>query len=117
MEGTDIPTVHISLPEKLYAELKRVARDMGIQITDLIKLFIKTGLDGGLYGQEGAYSRLSPELERDVTYLKGRVFVIDRILREVLNKIDELERRIEEIESPDLLLNVRKRGEGRLNKP
>ncbi len=120
MEGADIPTVHISLPERVYSELKRIASDMGIQLTDLIKMFIKFGLTGGLINNQGNGPLNTPlisKLERDIAYLKGRVYVIDNMLRELQSRLEEIERRLEEIESPDVLLNIKRYGEGRLNKP
>jgi len=40
-----MPTVHLALPEGVYNELKNRAAELGIQVTDLIKLYIKIGLD------------------------------------------------------------------------
>jgi len=120
LEGVDIPTVHISLPERVYSELKRIASDMGIQLTDLIKMFIKMGLNGNIVSPQGNGQVTTPlisKLERDIAYLKGRIYVIDNVLRDLQLRIEEIERRLEEIESPDILLNMRKYGEGRLNKP
>ncbi len=121
MEGSDIPTVHISLPEKLYSRLKRIASDMGIQITDLIKMFIKAGLDGGTIVTSNAPNIPSnatlSKVEKEVSYLKGRVYIMDLVIKDLQSKIEELERRLEEIESPDVLFNIRRYSEGRLNKP
>ena len=121
MEGADIPTVHISLPEKLYSELKKIASDMGIQLTDLIKMFIKVGLTGNLVNGQGnngrAITSVISRLESDVAYLKGRLYVMDNMLRDIQLRLEEIEKRLEEIESPDILLSMRKYGEGRLNKP
>ncbi len=121
MEGSDIPTVHISLPEKLYSRLKRIASDMGIQITDLIKMFIKAGLDGGSILSNNsntvANSANISKMEKELSYLKGRVYIMDLVIKDLQTKIEELERRIEEIESPDVLFNIRKYSESRLNKP
>ncbi|MEM0179067.1 MAG: hypothetical protein QW326_03855, partial [Fervidicoccaceae archaeon] len=39
-----MPTVHLSLPDKLYEELRQVAENYGIQVTDLIKVLIKNGI-------------------------------------------------------------------------
>jgi len=40
-----VPTVHLSLPEQVYQELKEAAAEMGVQVTDLIKFFIREGLE------------------------------------------------------------------------
>lgn len=67
-----MPTVHLSLPNSVYTRLKEKAASMGIQVTDLIKIYIKMGLDGRL--EEGG----------------GK----DKELEALYNKIDELERRV-----------------------
>jgi len=52
-----------------------------------------------------------------VEYLKGKVFIMENMLRSIQEKIEELERRIEKLESPDIVFNTRKFGSGRINKP
>jgi len=90
---------------------------MGIQVTDLIKMFIRIGLNGDLITSKaggGTNSRLSG---KDVEYLKGKIFIMENLMRVLQEKIEELERRIEELESPDIVFNTRKFGSGRINKP
>ncbi len=117
LRGFDIPTVHLSLPERLHAELKEVAASMGIQITDLIKMFIKEGLHGDLRPVETPLNSRMKGYEEEITYLKGKIFVLESILQEVLSKSEELEKRIRELESPEIVLRSRRLGGGRLNKP
>ncbi len=40
-----MPTIHLSLPEGLYRELRRYADFMGVQMTDLVKFMINKGLE------------------------------------------------------------------------
>ena len=109
--------MHISLPEAVYRELKRTASDMGIQVTDLIKMFIRMGLNGDLIASRSVVANESRLAGKDVEYLKGKVFIMENMLRSIQEKIEELERRIEELESPDIVFNTRKFGSGRINKP
>ena len=90
---------------------------MGIQVTDLIKMFIRLGLNGDLITSKASSEVNSRASGRDVEYLKGKFFIMENMVRVLQEKIDELERRIEELESPDIVLNPRKFGSGRVNKP
>ncbi len=101
MEGPYIPTVHVSLPEGMYEELRRVATSMGIQITDLIKMYIRLGLQDSLIS--GGYSQYAngfKELVDRLIYIEGKIALLDETLRETVKKLQELEERIEELESP-----------------
>ena len=89
---------------------------MGIQVTDLIKMFIRMGLNGDLVASRGSVAGESRS-GKEVEYLKGKVFIMENMLRSIQEKIEELERRIEELESPDIVFNTRKFGSGRINKP
>ena len=101
-----MPTVHLSLPESIYRELKEKAGELGIQVTDLIKLFIRLGLEHGL-SRTGvvdaeavnALSRKLDRLERDfrvkTTILEGKY----RQLEETLNYLVERLEMIEELVS------------------
>jgi metal-responsive CopG/Arc/MetJ family transcriptional regulator len=40
-----VPTIHLSLPESLYNELKEYAAEMGVNITDLVRMMIREGLE------------------------------------------------------------------------
>lgn len=43
-----MPTIHLSLPEQLYSELKKRSEEMGIQMTDLVKVMIRNALEGSV---------------------------------------------------------------------
>ena len=40
-----MPTVHLSLPDDIYQELKKAANEIGVSMTNLIKFFISEGLE------------------------------------------------------------------------
>ncbi|MGC8674869.1 hypothetical protein [Fervidicoccus sp.] len=75
-----MPTVHLSISDKLYDELREIAEEYGIQITDLIKVFIKNNLKAARRGT------LSPD-------------------NEDTEKLEELEEKIEQISSQIIQLN------------
>ncbi len=111
MEGLYIPTVHISLPEGVYEELRRVATSMGVQITDLIKMYIRLGLQDSLIsGGHSQYANGIKELVDKLVYIEGKLALLDETLRETMKKLQELEERIEELESPVPSAMVRRAG-------
>jgi len=116
LRRSDIPTVHISLPEKVYEELKSLAGSMGIQITDLIKMFIKQGLYGNINADAPALQKLKT-YEDELTYVKGKLYLLESLLNETVSRLEDLEKRLEELESPDVLIKARRSNSGRLNKP
>ena len=46
-----MPTIHISVPDRVYRELKEAADVYGIQVTDLIKVFIRNNIDSARRGK------------------------------------------------------------------
>ncbi|MCX8209117.1 MAG: hypothetical protein N3G79_05715 [Sulfolobales archaeon] len=101
MEGQYIPTVHVSLPESVYEELRRVASSMGIQITDLIKMYIRLGLQESLIS-EGRFSNSEDlkEIANKLVYIEGKLTLLDETLRETVRRLQEVEERVRELESP-----------------
>ncbi|MEM1873738.1 MAG: hypothetical protein QXS85_04975 [Acidilobaceae archaeon] len=97
-----MPTVHLALPESLYNELKKRASDMGIQITDLIKLYIRLGLEGALsqpprVSEEALASlslkadRLEREFRLKSTMLEGKVRELEETVRFLIERLESLE--------------------------
>jgi len=82
-----VPTVHLSLPEGVYSELKEYASEMGIQITDLIKMFIREGLQKM---REERLERMRRQREQQQA---------TEVLVQVLQKLDELQRRMDEYQA------------------
>ena len=94
-----LPTIHLSLPEWIYEELKRKADEMGVQITDLVKFYIKMGLEGSLSSKgknddDDKYSKL----EESVIYLEARLSQLEAIISELMRKVEEKEDEEEEVE-------------------
>ena len=75
-------TVHLSLPEGVYSELKEYASEMGIQITDLIKMMIREGLEK--YRRERAERKRRQQEE------------VTQALLQVLHELEELRREFQE---------------------
>ena len=112
-----MPTVHLSLPEGVYRELKRFSSHMGIQITDLIKMLINNGLEElrekyGIEREEEIISAINAlietmnRVERKLTYLELRVRENEIKLREFIDnvnsRLNDLELSIQEIQEPVL---------------
>ncbi|MEM0341045.1 MAG: hypothetical protein QXN05_01975 [Acidilobaceae archaeon] len=97
-----MPTVHLALPEILYNELKKRASDMGIQITDLIKLYIRLGLDGALSQPPKVedevltslslkVDKLEKEFKLKSTMLEGKIREFEETIKFVIERLESLE--------------------------
>lgn len=101
-----MPTVHLALPEGIYNELKSRAAELGIQVTDLIKLYIKMGLDRsygvGQHDDEtlAAISRRVEKLEREfrlkITVTEGRMRELEETLKYIIERLETLEETLSE---------------------
>jgi hypothetical protein len=92
-----MPTVHLSLPEPLYEQLRSIAEDMGIQVTDLIKIYINQGLQGSIHSFEKKDRDQRIEiLEENVLYLMAMYNQLSAMVAEILKKLKEPE--IEKLE-------------------
>jgi len=80
-----VPTVHLSLPEAVYSELKEYANEMGVQITDLIRMMISDGLKKL---REERAARMRKQQEETT-----------KVLMEVLQRLEELQNRLEEYQA------------------
>ncbi len=80
-----MPTLHLSLPEKLYRELKEEAEELGIQITDLAKILIREGLDR------------RREKKRKLQSVDDRIELLEGELMRIRETIDVIYRRLEEV--------------------
>lgn len=110
-----MPTVHLSLPEKMHRDLKYYAQLMGVQVTDLIKFFIKQGLEElyekhGVPGTRDLEERINNvlselmELKQRLLYMELYIKQQDAKINEVYQvlseKIEELDLSIREIKEP-----------------
>lgn len=93
-----MPTIHLSLPESLYEELKQKAEDMGVQITDLVKFYIKQGLEEKYNEKREEKDEKYIKLEESVAYLEAKVAQLDTLVEELVQKLLEKESEEEEVE-------------------
>ncbi len=108
-----MPTIHLSVPESMYRELRKEAEKMGVQVTDVVKMFIKQGLDKVKKEEEQrkaveyvsnnqlteimkAIEGLRKDIDARLTYLEGRLFQLNSVVEYVVNKIEEFEEAKEE---------------------
>jgi len=79
----------------MYRELREVANEFGLQITDMVKIFIKEGLERRLEKKK----KLSLSEER-IEVLEGEIFRLKDTVDELFRKIEELSDKIEEMKTP-----------------
>jgi len=90
-----MPTIHLSVPETMYRELREVANEFGLQITDMVKIFIKEGIEKRLEKKK----KLSLSEER-IEVLEGEIFRLKDTVDELFRKIEELSDKLEEMKTP-----------------
>ncbi len=88
---------------------------MGVQVTDVIKMFISEGLHGDIRSNSPVVKKIK-DYEDEIAFLKGKLYVLENLLHDLLSRVDHLEERIDELESPDFLLRGRRYSGGRINK-
>lgn len=98
-----MPTVHLSLPEDTYAQLRRKANELGIQVTDLIKFYIRLGLERGFLSSgpdnsSEALATLSRKIDRLEKEFKIKTVLLEGKYRQVEETINYLIERIEMLE-------------------
>ncbi|WP_048087631.1 hypothetical protein [Metallosphaera yellowstonensis] len=84
-----MPTVHLSIPEWMYDELKRKAEDMGIQVTDLVKFYIKNGLEG--VQQSNPRNENTDKLEESIAFLEAKVAQLDSVVMDLVRRLKVFE--------------------------
>lgn len=90
-----MPTVHISLPSQIYEELKREAAEFGLQITDVVKMYIRQGVEKRL--KQKVKSSL---IDERVEILEGELNVVKELIEDLFRRLDEIEDTLEELRSP-----------------
>ncbi|AWR96641.1 hypothetical protein DFR86_03115 [Acidianus sulfidivorans JP7] len=83
-----MPTIHLSLPESMYEELRKKADEMGIQITDLVKFYIRQGIEEKDNKQESARNA---EYEESIAFLEAKVAQLDAMVAELVKKLRDIE--------------------------
>ncbi len=106
MRVVSIPTVHLSVPDQLYRELRSRAEELGIQVTDLIKVYVMMGLKKEVGGIGEGNSSSNEELSSRIIYIEGRLSQLSKLIENLINKVSDLESRIEELETPDIVSEV-----------
>ncbi|MEB3789582.1 MAG: hypothetical protein GSR72_06795 [Desulfurococcales archaeon] len=86
-----MPTVHLSLPDKVYRDLKIKAAELGIQVTDLIKLYIRVGLNNGFLAPTNNTQ------SREIDMLAKKLDRIEKNTRVSLMKVEGKIRQLEEM--------------------
>jgi len=105
-----MPTIHLSVPDRQYEKLRKAAESYGIQVTDLIKIFIKHNIDDALQGRlpstsggarveelEEKISRLERELKEKTEALEQAVKTLSLILKGIDRRLGQVELDVEEL--------------------
>ncbi len=104
--GRHLPTVHLSLPDSVYKRLKEKAAELGIQVTDIIKIYINLGLQGALAkgnsdaGNEYVLNKLDQmdkKLRMALMRLEGKQRELEEMFNYLEARLDYLEDTIQEI--------------------
>ncbi|ABM80516.1 ribbon-helix-helix domain-containing protein [Hyperthermus butylicus] len=120
-----MPTIHLSLPESVYNELKEYADEMGMQITSLVKMLIREGLEKlrreraeRMRKQEekmtqvmlqilNELEQLRRELQEFRTYTEGELYRLNSVVSKLRKRVDKLEDEVEarliHVEEPELV--------------
>jgi uncharacterized protein (UPF0305 family) len=120
-----VPTIHLSLPESLYNELKEYAAEMGVNITDLVRMMIREGLEK--YRREKmermrrkeekltqmmlqvmeSIEQLRKELQEFRTYTEGELYRLNSVVSKLKKRVDKIEDEVEarliHVEEPELV--------------
>lgn len=99
-----VPTVHLSLPEAVYRELKKRAEGLGIQVTDLIKMYISNGIRGTAFTipANNGFERVDERL----IYIEGKLVQISELINYLVRKVRDLEERVEILEGPEIVPDI-----------
>ncbi len=107
-----MPTIHLSVPEKIYRELKEAADKYDIQVTDLVKIFIRSNIKlakMGILNPTGSsdsdtvkiLEEKVKSIERTLDYMSSSQDIYIKALTKMLKKLEErinqLENELEEI--------------------
>ncbi len=82
----------------MYDELKKKAEEMGIQMTDLVKMYIKDGVEGNTRDEN---DEEKGKYEESIAFLEAKVAQLDAIVYELLRKMQMMEEDKEDVEVVD----------------
>jgi|ECHnycMinimDraft_1075156.scaffolds.fasta_scaffold00027_18 hypothetical protein len=91
-----MPTIHLSIPESLYIELKRRAEEVGIQITDLVKMYIRDGLQQSIAKEEYI---VEDSRQEELEYLKAKIEQLEKLVISIYKKLDLSQVQVEDRDS------------------
>ncbi|MET1128556.1 MAG: hypothetical protein ABWW70_04495 [Thermoproteota archaeon] len=110
-----MPTVHLSLPESIYNELKQYAQETGTSITDLIKFMIVEGLEKIRKERMERARRMKEEqltekliqilseledlkrrLDEQQAFVEGELYRINHSVQSLRRRVSKLEDMVEE---------------------
>jgi predicted nuclease with TOPRIM domain len=110
-----VPTVHLSLPESIYNELKQYAQETGTSITDLIKFMIVEGLEKVRKERMERARRMKEEqltekliqilseledlkrrLDEQQAFVEGELYRINHSIQSLRKRVSKLEDMVEE---------------------
>lgn len=95
-----MPTVHVSLPDSIYRELKRRAAELGIQVTDLVRIYVKEVLEGAcskaaseeaVSGVAEKVDVLEKQLKAEIIKLRGKQRELEELFQYVLERMEMIE--------------------------
>ena len=97
-----MPTVHLSLPDQVYRQLKQKAAELGIQVTDVIKIYINLGLQGALAKNSG---------EHNTEFILNKIDSMEKKQKTLFRRLEVKQRELEELfsyleERLDILENL-----------
>jgi hypothetical protein len=81
-----LPTIHLSIPEAIYEKLRSKSEEMGIQVTDLVKVFIRKGLEEGREEKESVQ-----KYEESIAFLEAKVAQLEYLVAEMGKRLREEE--------------------------
>ncbi|BCU68212.1 hypothetical protein HS7_16490 [Sulfolobales archaeon HS-7] len=80
-----MPTIHLSIPDTLYEKLRQKSDEMGIQITDLVKLYINNGL------KEDSIKGNNREADEILLYIEAKLSKLDAVVLDLTRRVRQLE--------------------------
>lgn len=105
-----MPTIHLSVPDRVYEKLRQAAEAYNIQVTDLIKIFIKANLEDALEGRlvrpqgyddkDKLYKRmdeLEAQFKERIEILEQTIKALSEMLLETSERVGKLELDVEEL--------------------
>ena len=97
-----MPTIHLSIPDTLYKKLKKLAEEYGIQVTDLVRVLIKEGLEQG----RRSTMQVDNELVNRVEALECEVSLLRELFEKLYDELKELKELVyskKEVVEPEII--------------